>query len=779
MYLYANNFIGGIGPSINATNMLELDLSTNSLTEPIPEAIGNMKNLKLLFLYFNKISGPIPASMSLLPNLQDIRLFNNMLSGPLPPELGKHSPLGNLEVSNNFLTGELPDTLCSNKNLYDLVLFNNSFYGELPITLGDCDTLDNIMLYNNHFIGMFPGSVWSAFPKLTNVMLQNNDFAGVLPTEISSNISRIEIGNNRFSGAIPTSATGLRVFKAENNWFSHGLPADMSKLATLTDLNLAGNQITGSIPPSIVALNRLTSLNLSGNQQISGPIPAAIGQLSMLTILDLANNSLVGDIPLSFNNLHLTFLNLTNNQLSGMVPATLQGSNYDRSFLGNGGLCVGRLDSGLPLQLCLDGDGAHSSSRRRRNIIVVIVVLISSVALAGSVAVVWLVIRSKKKNQRDVTSWKMTPFHQLSFTVHDVLTRIKEEDVIGRGGSGKVYRIHLGCQNDDEEHGGGGGDEATAAAISHHSTVAVKKIGNAGKPDANLVKEFEAEVTSLGGLRHDNIINLLCCISGDDTKLLVYEYMENGSLDRWLHRRGHHRAADDVPGPLDWPTRLSAAVDVARGLSYMHHDFTRPVIHRDVKCSNILLDCGFRAKIADFGLARILAKSGESEAASGVCGTFGYIAPEYVNRAKVSEKVDVYSFGVVLLELATGRGPQDGGAESGSCLVKWAAKRYRDGEPCADLVDGEIKDPAYLDDMVAMFELGVVCTAEDPASRPPMSEVLHRLLQCDQNRGNGVSGDEDGDAAKDVCGVGSLECIVEMCVRTSPQLHNPPDQEHR
>nr|TKW36963.1 hypothetical protein SEVIR_1G015851v2 [Setaria viridis] len=127
--------------------------------------------------------------------------------------------------------------------------------------------------------------------------------------------------------------------------------------------------------------------------------------------------------------------------------------------------------------------------------------------------------------------------------------------------------------------------------------------------------------------------------------------MENGSLDRWLHRRRRK-----IGPPLGWPTRLSIAMDVTRGLSYMHHGFTRPVIHRDVKCSNILLDREFRAKIADFGLARILARAGESEPTSSVCGTFGYIAPEYVSRAKVSEKVDVYSFGVVLLELATGGG---------------------------------------------------------------------------------------------------------------------------
>ena len=121
----------------------------------------------------------------------------------------------------------------------------------------------------------------------------------------------------------------------------------------------------------------------------------------------------------------------------------------------------------------------------------------------------------------------------------------------------------------------------------------------------------------------------------------------------------------------------------------------------------------------------------------------------------MSEKVDVYSFGVVLLELTTGRGPQDGGTDSGSCLAKWASKRFNNGGPCADLVDNEIQDPANLDDMVVVFELGVICTGNDPSSRPPMSEVLHRLLQCGRNATS-----IDDDSAKDVCGVHSLESIV-------------------
>ncbi|GJM90669.1 hypothetical protein PR202_ga06971 [Eleusine coracana subsp. coracana] len=714
LYLYANNFIGGIGPSINATNMVELDLSTNSLTEPIPEAIGNMKNLKLLFLYFNKISGPIPASVGLLPNLRDLRLFNNMLTGPLPPELGKHSPLGNLEVSHNMLSGHVPDTLCSNKNLYDLVLFNNSFSGELPASLGECDTLDNIMLYNNHFIGDFPKQVWWAFPKLTNVMIQNNSFTGTLPSAISSNISRIEMGNNRFSGPVPSSAPGLNAFKAENNMFSGALPGNMSGLANLTDLDLSGNRISGSIPSSILSLRRMTSLNLSGNQ-VSGEIPAAIGSLPVLNILDLSSNQLAGDIPREFNNLRLSFLNLSSNQLDGEVPSSLQNEAYDRAFLGNRGLCA-TMDVNLNIPAC-------GYTRGRNQMSTGLTILFSVLAGATFIGIVGclIILGKKKKRQHDTTAWKMTSFRKLvDFTERDVVTGLREEDVIGSGGSGKVYRVQLAP----------GG-----------TVVAVKRLWRSSKSEEKLEREFDSEVKILGDIRHANIVSLLCCVSSDENdRLLVYEYMENGSLDRWLHRR------DAGLAPLDWPTRLGVAIDAARGLSYMHHECARPVMHRDVKSSNILLDPGFRAKVADFGLARILVKSGEPESVSAVGGTFGYMAPECGRGVKVNEKVDVYSFGVVLLELATGRVANDGGAEW--CLVEWAWRRYKAGGPLQDVVDATVRDrdAAFVQDAVAVFVLGVICTGDDAASRPSMKQVLQQLVRYDRTAS--VDGCENGDVER-------------------------------
>ncbi|RCV21974.1 hypothetical protein SETIT_4G182400v2 [Setaria italica] len=706
IYLFNNSLSGELASNVTAVNLVEVDVSTNQLTGEIPEAFGNLKNLTFLALHQNKFTGSIPASIGLLPQLRDIRIYDNQFCGELPPELGKHSPLGNLEVGKNNLSGPLREGLCANGMLYDIVAFNNNFSGALPANLGHCVLLDNLKLYNNRFSGDFPVNIWS-FPKLTTVMIQNNNFTGTLPTEISFNISRIEMGNNMFTGSVPTSATGLLTFLAENNQLAGELPSDMSKLANLTDLSVPGNRITGSIPTSIKLLQKLNSLNMSGNR-MSGTIPpGSIGLLPSLTILDLSGNELTGDIPSDMGQLHFSSLNMSLNQFTGEVPPSLQNPADSRSFLGNQ-LCARAADWGTNLPTC--PGGAHDDLSRS---LVILFSLLAGVVLISCVGVAWLLFRRRSDGQ-DVTDWKMTAFTQLDFAEQEVLREIREENVIGSGGSGKVYRIHLGAGHGRDKEGGGGG-----------RMVAVKKIWNAAKLDAKLDKEFESEVKVLGSIRHSNIVKLLCCISSQSAKLLVYEYMESGSLYRWLH----HRDREGAPAPLDWPTRLAIAIDAAKGLSYMHHDCAQPVVHRDVKSSNILLDPKFQAKIADFGLARMLAKAGEAETVSAIGGTFGYMPPEYGYRSRVSEKVDVYSFGVVLLELTTGKVANDSGADR--CLAESAWRRYQQGPPFDDVVDRDIPDTAcYLQDILAVFTLGVICTGEEPQARPSMKDVLHQLTRC-------------------------------------------------
>ncbi|XP_019191288.1 PREDICTED: receptor-like protein kinase 5 [Ipomoea nil] len=170
-------------------------------------------------------------------------------------------------------------------------------------------------------------------------------------------------------------------------------------------------------------------------------------------------------------------------------------------------------------------------------------------------------------------------------------------------------------------------------------------------------KQFIAEVKILGGIWHNNIVKLLCCIRGKTTKLLVYEYMDKQCLHKWLHGKKKGLTTQ----VLNWETRLKIAIGAAQGLCYMHHDCSPPIVHRDIKSSNILVDSDFNVKIADFGLAKMMASEGDPETASAIVGTFGYIArnhiyhgnAEYSRTRKVDAKSDIYSFGVVLSELTT------------------------------------------------------------------------------------------------------------------------------
>ncbi|KAF7086511.1 hypothetical protein CFC21_089797 [Triticum aestivum] len=700
LYMFNNGLTGEISSSVTAVNLVELDVSSNNLTGSIPDDFGKLINLTLLFLYTNQLHGSIPPSIGLLPNLRDIRLFENMLTGSLPPELGRHSPLVNLEVCENNLSGELPADLCFNRKLNDIVVFNNNFSGKLPESLDGCYLLNNLMLYNNHFTGEFTKSIWSVVTnQLTTVMIQNNNFSGTFPTQLPWNFSRLEMSNNRFSGPIPTLAGQMKVFRAVNNLLSGQIPWDLTGISQVEELDLSGNQINGSIPMAIGVL-KLKALNLSGNQ-ISGTIPAAFGFMSELTILDLSSNALSGEIPKDINKLNLNFLNLSMNHLTGEIPTSLQNKAYEQSFLLNPGLCVSSNNSIPNFPFCRARAKTNNDISRR---LIALFFVLASIMLVGS-AVAGFLLLQRQKNSQDSLSWKLTRFHALHFTENDVLSGLCEQNWIGSGRSGKVYRI---CVVDGE-----GGSRM----------VAVKRIWNAQNLDNKLEKDFLAEVQILGEIRHTNIVKLLCCISSSEAKLLVYEYMENSSLDKWLHQRD--RVGSLVP--LDWPTRLQIAIDSARGLCYMHHDSSPAIVHCDVKSANILLDPKFRAKLADFGLARVLLKTGDPASISAVGGTFGYMAPEYGYRLKVNEKVDVYSFGVVLLELTTGRVANDGGLEY--CLAEWAWRQYQEYGLSVDLLDEDIQDPANTEDAFAVFTLGVICTGGQPSVRPSMKDVLHALLR--------------------------------------------------
>ena len=587
VYLYGNNLTGVIPDTIEAMNMQIIDLSTNKLTGKIPEGFGNLMSLTNLTLMINQLSGEVPAGIERLPNLHDIRIFTNNLSGTFSPDFGRYSDLKIFDVAQNNFTGTLPENLCYRGQLKGLEVYENSLSGEIPKSLGNCSSLKSFQVYRNRFSGSIPDGLWKV-SRLERMIIHSNLFSGKLPQQLSPILSMLDISNNSFSGKIPTevsSWTSLRVFKASYNLLDGQIPQDLTKLSSLGTLLLDGNRFTGEIPTPIVSWGSLNTLNLSRNQ-LTGEIPLGLGLLDALTALDLSRNNLSGKIPSQLGR-SLVMLDLSANNFSGTIPSRLDNGAFDRSFLNNPGLCSDNPSFGL--RSCSFRSETRSS-RRISGKFVAIIASIATILLLLAVLLTGYVIVQYRRRNSDL-KWKFTSFQKLDFTESTILPRLTENNVIGQGGSGKVYRVPVNRPG---------------------KFVAVKKISSKQDLDQRLEKEFFTEVEILSAIRHSNIVKLLGCISCDNSKLLVYEYLENRSLDRWLHRK-RAPSSRGLSGSvrhmvLDWPKRLHIALGAANGLCYMHHDCVPAVIHRDVKSCNVLLDSEFNAKIADFGLARILAK---------------------------------------------------------------------------------------------------------------------------------------------------------------------------
>ncbi|XP_076909558.1 uncharacterized protein LOC143566867 [Bidens hawaiensis] len=697
--LYNNSFSGQLPKKgwSNLTALRRIDLSINSFSGAIPAELCKLP-LSSLGLSDNKLEGLIPESLAKSPNLYDLRLFRNSLVGPIPSGLGKLSPLTTIDLSYNKLFGEIPSGLCENGELHDLILIGNEFSGEVPASLGGCKSLGRVRLSENRLSGEVPAGVWS-LPHVYHLDLGNNLLSGNLSSIVSGgrNLSSITISTNQFSGGIPDgigSLTSLVEFIANDNKLTGGIPESLFKLNHLGKLDLSKNNLSGPIPVDIESLKELNELNLANNN-FTGEIPNQIGNLPVLNYLDLSGNSLSGKIPSGLASLMLNTLNLSNNHLSGEIPSVFHKDVYRDSFLGNQDLCGGFGPH------CVVNNGKSKSNNHNLWLLRFIFVFAGVVLVIG---VVWFVFkyRSIKKTSQSVSISKWRSFHKLGFSEIEIIHLLNENNVIGSGASGKVYK----------------------AVLSNGETVAVKKLWDQSVKNEDSAKmgsqkdEFESEVEMLGKIRHKNIVRLWCCFKSGNSRLLVYEYMPNGSLGDMLHSTKGRL--------LDWSMRAKIVVDAAEGLSYLHHDCVPLIVHRDVKSNNILLDEDFGARIADFGVAKFikLADKG-SESMSVIAGSRGYIAPEYAYTLRVTEKSDIYSFGVVILELVTGRKPIDTAFGEWD-LVTWVQTTVNQ-KGYDHVVDPELEyEPK--EQMYRVLDIGILCVNPLPMNRPSMRTVV-KLLQ--------------------------------------------------
>ena len=611
--LYYNELEGGVPAELgNLTELTDIDLSENRLTGAIPESLCALRNLRVLQIYTNRLTGTIPAVLGNSTQLRILSVYRNQLTGEIPADLGRYSDLNVIEVSENQLTGPLPPYACVNGKLQYILVLSNLLTGPIPPAYAECTPLIRFRVSNNHLEGDVPPGIFG-LPHASIVDLNYNHFTGPVAATVAG-------------------ATNLTSLFASNNRMSGVLPPDIAGASGLVKIDLSNNLIAGPIPASVGLLSKLNQLSLQGNR-LNGSIPETLAGLKTLNVLNLSDNALSGEIPESLCKLLPNSLDFSNNNLSGPVPLQLIKEGLLESVAGNPGLCVAfRLNLTDPaLPLC-----PRPSLRRGLAGDVWVVGVCALVCAVAMLALArrW-VVRARRLAEQDgalatspgsSASYDVTSFHKLTFDQHEILEALIDKNIVGHGGSGTVYKIELSS-----------GELVAVKKLWVSSTrrrpsrkqqvdwaaAAAANSRDSSDGDGGWLgdRELRTEVETLGSIRHKNIVKLYCCYSGADCNLLVYEYMPNGNLWEALH--GCYLL-------LDWPTRHRVALGVAQGLAYLHHDLLFPIVHRDIKSSNILLDADFEPKVADFGIAKVLqARGGADRDASTttIAGTYGYLAP--------------------------------------------------------------------------------------------------------------------------------------------------------
>ncbi|CAN6252316.1 unnamed protein product [Urochloa humidicola] len=732
-------------------NLIQLTLENNSFEGPIPASLGNALGLELVDLSLNNFSEHIPTTLGKLSNLTILNLQNNHLVARDNHDWEFLNALRNCKYLNylglayNELQGPIPLSVSNlSTGLQYLLLSGNSLSGQIPWGIGNLSALIKLGLGENYFSGTTEGWIES-LKSLQVLLLQSNSFTGPIPSFNNfTQLIYLNLSRNEFGGSIPASLGNiphlLQLDLSYNNLQGHILPTfgnpelilfdlshnnlqgnitfDISKLEQLTDLRLSSNKLTGEIPYAFGDCQQLETLLMDQNYLI-GNIPPSFKGLHSLETLNLSYNNLSGTIPTIFKDLSLlTKLDLSYNHLQGEIPINGIFENATAVSLNNNwGLCGGVMDLHMP--------ACPAVSKRiewKHYFIILLILVFSFMTLGVSIYIIFILKKTSRRPYLHLLSFGRK-FPRVS---HEDLAQVtgnfSDSNLIGRGSYGSVYKGKL-----------------TQAKIQVAIKVFDLEIRFA---DQSFVSECEA----LRTIRHRNLLPILTACStidnsGNDFKALIYEFMQNGNLDTWLHQQ----RGSVAPELLGLAQRISIGVGIADALAYLHHDCGRPIVHCDLKPTNILLDDDMTAHLGDFGIANLIVDSrsitvGHSECSSSlsVRGTIGYIAPEYAQTVHASTYGDVYSFGVVLLEMIIGNRPTDSMFEGGLTIINFVERAFPDQvlhiidvhlqEECKSFVKAtEAIENEVHRCVLSLVQVGLACTRALPRERMSMREVAANL----------------------------------------------------
>ncbi|KAH0701095.1 hypothetical protein KY284_015310 [Solanum tuberosum] len=710
IFLGANNIDGLLPSSIsNLSKLTVLELSANELTGSIPDFLGNLRLIEILNLQGNSFTSDSSMLSFITPlanckYLRELILSINPLNAILPKSIGNLSSLQTFEAIGCNLKGHIPNEIGNLRNLSYLKLDENDFTGIVPTTISSLEKLQQFSLSANRISGPFP-IVLCELPNLGMLNLSQNQMWGSIPSCLGdvTSLREIYLDSNNFTASIPSSLWNLKdilKLNLSSNFFNGSLPLEVGNLKATILLDLSRNQISGNIPGTLGGLQKLIQLSLAHNR-IEGSIPETFGELISLEALDLSNNNISGVIPKSLEALkQLQSFNVSFNRLHGEIPSGGPFLNLPyQSFLSNEGLC-GNPQKHVPA--CRSNSKNHSNSKKRRMIwIVVVSSVISIIGLASAIIFVLMRHRGKVIKGEDEWSPEVTPQRFSYYELQRATQGFDGNNLLGSGSFGSVFK----------------------GTLADGMILAVKVFNVQME---GTFQTFDRECEILRNLRHRNLTKIISSCCNLDFKALVLEYMPNGSLDKLLYSQDYS---------LNIMQRLNIMVDVASALEYLHHGYSVPVIHCDLKPSNVLLDKDMVGHLTDFGIAKLLTKE-ESIAQTTTFATIGYIAPEYGLEGLISKRSDVYSYGIMLLETFTKKKPNDEMFTGDLDLKSWVHSSLPD--KLDEIIDADLLtvDEQKLNEKLqyvsSIMELAMNCTAKSPAERMNMTDVVAALEKIKQ-----------------------------------------------